>query len=332
MLRHDPAHSHGPLPRLLAVEQLEPRRPFAVLSGVDIPLFQPGGEILDPPTPGTGIPGTASIAGTVFEANRLVAPFESVGGMGGVTVRLLDNQGRFVAESTTDAAGGYAFPGLDAGWYGVQQVQPAGYYDGRSMQGTGGGVTLSANLIGDINLAAGAALVGYDFADVRIEPAAATLLQPAADGLVLPLIVDVPPAPGLAAIADDSDDSDDTLDAAPAVVVAVYDAVLPKLEVEPAGIGGSCDERLLSSTEKTDNSMGVESVDEALRLRGVDQTVENEAPQSEAEPADPKPGEPRTARGQQQRPASEPERRAEADLPRERQEDEAVRVAAISSL
>ncbi len=330
MLRNDPQHALGPRPRLLAVEQLEPRRPLAVLSGIEIPLVQPGGEVLDPPTPGTGVPGTASIAGTVFEADRLAAPFENIGGMPGVTVRLLDNEGVLVAETTTSPDGGYAFAGLDAGWYGVLQVQPDGYFDGRSIQGTGGGVTLSPNLIGDINVAAGAALVGYDFADVKIEPPPGTMLQPLGRGFFLPVVV------GPSATIDRSEaaeDSDNLLEAAPAWVAAAYEPALPKLEVEPAGVGGSGDERLRSGSEETDHSRGVESVDEALRLRAVDQTVESDAAETPNDrAAEPQAAQPRTARGKQTEPAGEPQRRAEADPPRDRQEDEAIRIAAISSL
>jgi len=70
----------------------------------------------------------------------------------GVTVHLLDSSGHAVASTLTDAAGAYRFENLAPGVYGVQEVQPAGYFDGQDFVGSSGGSLQGPDSIVDIAL------------------------------------------------------------------------------------------------------------------------------------------------------------------------------------
>ncbi|MGA0606548.1 SdrD B-like domain-containing protein [Phenylobacterium sp. VNQ135] len=52
-------------------------------------------------------------------------------GIDGVTVRLLDQAGAVIRTTTTGASGSFNFPGVAPGTYTIEEVQPAGYGDGR---------------------------------------------------------------------------------------------------------------------------------------------------------------------------------------------------------
>jgi uncharacterized repeat protein (TIGR01451 family) len=52
-------------------------------------------------------------------------------GIDGVTVRLLDATGGVIRTTTTGSTGGFNFPGVAPGSYTIEEVQPAGYGDGR---------------------------------------------------------------------------------------------------------------------------------------------------------------------------------------------------------
>jgi hypothetical protein len=63
--------------------------------------------------------------------------------IGGVTLQLLDANGTFAGRTTiTDANGFYKFDNLMPGTWGVAEVQPAGWRDGKDTPGTAGGVAL----------------------------------------------------------------------------------------------------------------------------------------------------------------------------------------------
>jgi hypothetical protein len=89
--------------------------------------------------------------------------------LAGVVVRLLDTDGRTVAEAQTDAQGNYRFEGLLPGTYTVTEATPAGLIDGADRVGTVEG-QLMGQLAGDdrisgIALTSGQAAIDYDFCE-----------------------------------------------------------------------------------------------------------------------------------------------------------------------
>src|SRR6266545_38792 len=69
-----------------------------------------------------------TISGTVFsDLNGDGTQDTGEGGLGGVTIQLLDSAGSVVAITTTAGNGSYLFSGLAAGSYTVREIDPAGY-------------------------------------------------------------------------------------------------------------------------------------------------------------------------------------------------------------
>jgi serine-aspartate repeat-containing protein C/D/E len=90
----------------------------------------------------------------------------------GVTVTLADGAGQTVAQTETNAAGFYEFPGLRAGQYAVLESHPAGWLDGLDAAGTIDGVTVGAavnpgDAINDVALRWGDDGVDYNFGEIR---------------------------------------------------------------------------------------------------------------------------------------------------------------------
>ncbi len=103
---------------------------------------------------------TGSIAGSVVD--------QAGQGIPGVTITLTgtDAAGTPVSTTaTTDAGGNYAFTGLLAGTYTVDEAQPAGYDDGADTAGSTGG-TVTNDVIAEIVLGPAVASVDNDFAEV----------------------------------------------------------------------------------------------------------------------------------------------------------------------
>ncbi|MGD9648650.1 MAG: SdrD B-like domain-containing protein, partial [Pirellulales bacterium] len=76
-------------------------------------------------------------------------------GIAGVTIRLLDASGNFTGiTTTTDANGYYQFVGLKSGTYGVQELQPDGYYQGCTHAGTANGTVNADTITGALLLPA----------------------------------------------------------------------------------------------------------------------------------------------------------------------------------
>lgn len=110
-----------------------------------------------------------SISGHVYEDandNGIREPGERP--IAGVTLTLLDANGQPTSRTThTDASGYYRFDGLRPGVYGVSEIQPGGYLDGKDAAGSVGG---TANNPGDsitgarIPFATDA--VDYDFGEI----------------------------------------------------------------------------------------------------------------------------------------------------------------------
>ncbi len=85
----------------------------------------------------------ASLAGNVYHDRendgRRDADNE---GIAGVTVQLLDEAGKLVAEATTDAEGRYKFDDLSAGSYTLHETHPSGWIDGVDTAGTVAGLVV----------------------------------------------------------------------------------------------------------------------------------------------------------------------------------------------
>ncbi len=110
------------------------------------------------------LPG--SIAGSVRSSRsgdcleeEHAAPIE------GVVIQLLDDSGKVLRTTQTDANGDYRFDDLPPGMYGVREVQPEGFFDGSLEIGSGGGKSFVANEIADVNLGPDVQLVNYDFCE-----------------------------------------------------------------------------------------------------------------------------------------------------------------------
>lgn len=84
----------------------------------------------------------------------------------GVTITLRDENGVFVAQTTTNAEGYYFFGGLTPGKYSVHETQPAGYFQGCTHAGSEGGDDSVKDNITSINLESGDHGVHYDFAEI----------------------------------------------------------------------------------------------------------------------------------------------------------------------
>ena len=99
-------------------------------------------------------------------ANGAYEPGEPL--LAGVTMRLRNAQGQVIATTLTNALGEYAFTNLDRGVYAVEEVQPAGYFDGTDLVGTAGGSLAPPDAITGITLVSGTAAARYDF--LELEP------------------------------------------------------------------------------------------------------------------------------------------------------------------
>ncbi len=84
----------------------------------------------------------------------------------GVTVQLLDSNGVVIRTTTTDAGGNYRFDDLPIGTYSVREVQPTGLLQAGQRAGSGGGDASQTDLISQIIVGAGVALVDYDFCEI----------------------------------------------------------------------------------------------------------------------------------------------------------------------
>ena len=83
-----------------------------------------------------------------------------------VTVQLRDAAGVLLDTIQTDAQGRYSFGGLAPGVYGVEELQPDGYFDGVDVVGTADGTLLAPDSIIDITLVSGTDATEYDFFEI----------------------------------------------------------------------------------------------------------------------------------------------------------------------
>ncbi|CAN0366230.1 unnamed protein product, partial [Ectocarpus sp. 4 AP-2014] len=85
----------------------------------------------------------------------------------GVTVALIDPTGLRDGETTTtDASGYYEFIDLTAGTYGVREVQPDGWFDGKDTVGSSGGSAAVNDRITGVELEFGERSVNNNFGEL----------------------------------------------------------------------------------------------------------------------------------------------------------------------
>lgn len=84
----------------------------------------------------------------------------------GVTVELLNEDGRVIATTQTDANGHYKFDDLRPGVYTVREQQPAGYFHVGQLAGSGGGDDSLDDIISAVAIGSGERLVDYNFCEV----------------------------------------------------------------------------------------------------------------------------------------------------------------------
>ncbi len=127
--------------------------------------------------------------------------------LSGVTVHLLDAQGSILDSTRTDAAGEYQFAGLEPfKQYGVLEVQPAGYLQGRDHVGSAGGINAAENLITQVTLGSGEDAVQYNFCEMTPARISGYVFQ---DGPVIELLPGEA-VPDVATVRDGRFTSDDS--------------------------------------------------------------------------------------------------------------------------
>lgn len=108
-----------------------------------------------------------NLTGTVFrDDNRDGVQNGAEPGIQGVTVRLRDELGQIVMQTTTDPSGNFAFLNIPGGAYTLEEVQPETYVDGQERLGDGGG-TLSANDVVSNIFINGNTATGYTFGEFK---------------------------------------------------------------------------------------------------------------------------------------------------------------------
>jgi protocatechuate 3,4-dioxygenase beta subunit len=125
----------------------------------------------------TGVSGTdynfyevlpANISGRVYVDLDNDGAYDSTDtNLVGVTVWLLDSSGTRIQSMKTDSEGKYSFTNLQPGTYGVEEVQPVGYYgEGGDTLGSVGGTIASVNKITTVTLAGGVSGIEYNFYEI----------------------------------------------------------------------------------------------------------------------------------------------------------------------
>lgn len=112
------------------------------------------------------LPG--SIAGRVIVDTNGNCIIDAIGEkpLAGVKVELLDTLGGVVQTTFTDSSGNYRFDNLIPGVFTVRETQPGGYFQGGQYAGSGGGDDDTQDLISQIVVNPGDALVDYLFCEI----------------------------------------------------------------------------------------------------------------------------------------------------------------------
>ena len=87
-------------------------------------------------------------------------------GIAGVTIRLLDASGNVIRTTTTDSNGRYIFDDLRPGTYGVEEVQPGGFFHGGQSVGSGTGTVVGPDKLGSIQVLSRVDLIDYNFCEI----------------------------------------------------------------------------------------------------------------------------------------------------------------------
>jgi serine-aspartate repeat-containing protein C/D/E len=133
----------------------------------------------------------ADISGYVWvDSQRNCVWDEGEAPLAGVIITLYDENGTFVAQTTTNADGYYFFGGLKPGVYTVSETQPVDYFQGCTTVGSEGGDDSVPDVISNIHLKSGAHGVHYDFAEVPPAKLSGYVFQ---DGPAIPTNGDRPP-------------------------------------------------------------------------------------------------------------------------------------------
>ncbi len=209
-------------------------QPAPWLDGIDTPgnlggvaAVSPPGDMLSQITINWGENGTeynfgellpGSISGHVVVCDDAVTGGANIP-IPNVRVDLLDGDGQVIATTVTNADGEYTFTNLPLGTYSVREEQPADYFDDEAHVGDGGGIIVTTNLLGGIEVGSGDNWIDYDFCE---EPPAELSGYVFIDGA--PILTDDVPAPEqIAAVRDGRRTPDDTPLAG--VVVELRDGV-----------------------------------------------------------------------------------------------------------
>jgi len=148
----------------------------------------------------------ASISGRVhveLDGDCIIDPGEPL--LAGVTIYLLDASGNRIDSTTTDADGKYVFDSLKPGVYGVEEVQPVEYLDGKDHPGTAGGWLDGNDRIVEANLRSGVDGLNYDFCELMPATISGYVFQ---DGPAI-VIEEGDPEPDIPALRDGQLTSDD---------------------------------------------------------------------------------------------------------------------------
>jgi protocatechuate 3,4-dioxygenase beta subunit len=109
----------------------------------------------------------ATISGRVFVDNNQNNTYDAGEPLlSGVTIWLLDSSGNQITSTTTNSSGKYSFTNLKPGVYGVEEMQPAGYFEGSDQVGSAGGQLNGPDQILQAQLGSGVNGVSYDFWEV----------------------------------------------------------------------------------------------------------------------------------------------------------------------
>jgi protocatechuate 3,4-dioxygenase beta subunit len=112
------------------------------------------------------LPSGYSISGIVFrDTNGNGVRDSGEGGLAGWAVQLLDGSGNFLGQTTSNAAGAYAFAGLQAGSYTIRELPQTGWAQTAGPTGY------------NISLTSGGTLTGNNFGDFRLGTVSGTVFR-----------------------------------------------------------------------------------------------------------------------------------------------------------